>query len=138
MKRQTESKQFDSEDDVILWMINNQFGRRNLSNYQRSVLALELEAVFKEKAKESKIEKVTHFRNTNEVLPTLAKPDTRKEISQIANVSHGTLDKVKTIQAKASEEVKAQLSTGEVSINQAYQEIKKEEKKYLLRKVRII
>jgi hypothetical protein len=30
-------------------MILNQFGRRNLSNYQRSVLALELEEVFSEK-----------------------------------------------------------------------------------------
>ncbi len=81
------------------------------------------------KAKESKIEKITHFRNTNELLPMLAKPDTRKEIALIANVSHGTLDKVKVIKAKASEEIKAKLSTGEVSINQAYQDIKKEEKK---------
>jgi len=80
-------------------------------------------------AKESKIEKITHFRNTNELLPMLAKPDTRKEIALIANVSHGTLDKVKVIKAKASEEIKAKLSTGEVSINQAYQDIKKEEKK---------
>jgi hypothetical protein len=31
----------------------NQFGRRNLSNYQRSVLALELEEVFSKKAKEN-------------------------------------------------------------------------------------
>ena len=28
-------KSFDSEDDVKEWMIHNQFGRRNLSNYQR-------------------------------------------------------------------------------------------------------
>ena len=111
------------------WMILNQFGRRNLSNYQRSVLALELEEVFKAKAKESKSEKVAHFRNTGEVLPTMAKPDTRKELSKAANVSHGTLDKVKKIQEKASEEVKAKLRTGEVSINAAYKEIKKEEKK---------
>ena len=36
---------------------------------------------------------------------------------------------VKKIQEKATEEVKAKLSTGEVSINSAYQDIKKEEKK---------
>jgi site-specific DNA-methyltransferase (adenine-specific) len=36
---------------------------------------------------------------------------------------------VKVIEAKATPEVKQKLSTGEVSINQAYQEIKKEEKK---------
>jgi N6-adenosine-specific RNA methylase IME4 len=126
LEYETESKKFDNENDVREWMINNQFGRRNLSNYQRSVLALELESVFKEKAKEQQI------RKPESVLPTLAeqKPiDTRKEISQIANVSHGTLDKVKVIQATATAEVKEKLSTGEISINQAYQEIKKEEKK---------
>ena len=126
---ETESKYFKDEEAVKEWMILNQFGRRNLSNYQRSVLALELEEVFKAKAKESKSEKVAHFRNTGEVLPTMAKPDTRKELSKAANVSHGTLDKVKKIQEKASEEVKAKLRTGEVSINAAYKEIKKEEKK---------
>jgi DNA modification methylase len=126
---QTESKRFKSEEEVKEWMILNQFGRRNLSNYQRSVLALELEEVFKEKAKESKSEKVSHFRNTGEVLQKSAKPDTRKELSKVASVSHDTIAKVKKIQAQATPEVKAQLSSGEVSINQAYQNIKKEEKK---------
>jgi ParB-like chromosome segregation protein Spo0J len=37
---QSESMQFKDEDEVKEWMILNQFGRRNLSNYQRSVLAL--------------------------------------------------------------------------------------------------
>jgi site-specific DNA-methyltransferase (adenine-specific) len=55
--------------------------------------------------------------------------DTRQELAKIANVGHDTIAKVKVIEAKAPEEVKAKLSTGEVSINQAYQEIKKEEKK---------
>ena len=122
---QTQTKHFKDEDAVKEWMILNQFGRRNLSNYQRSVLALQLEEVFSKKAKENQI------RKPNSVLPTLAKQniDTRQELSKVANVSHGTLDKVKKIQAQASEEVKAKLSTGEVSINAAYQDIKKEEKK---------
>jgi N6-adenosine-specific RNA methylase IME4 len=126
---QLESMHFKDEDEVKEWMILNQFGRRNLSNYQRSVLALELEEVFSKKAKESKSEKVSHFRNTGEVLQKSAKPDTRKELSKVANVSHDTISKVKHIEAKATPEVKQKLSTGEVSINQVYQEIKKEEKK---------
>jgi len=126
---ETIQKEFENINRVKEWMIHNQFGRRNLSNYQRSVLALQLEDVFKEKAKESKSEKVSHFRQTGEVLPILAKPDTRKEISKVANVSHGTLDKVKVIQANATPEVKARLNTGTMSINEAYKEIKKEEKK---------
>lgn len=122
---ETESKHFDNEEAVKEWMILNQFGRRNLSNYQRSVLALELEDVFSKKAKENQI------RKPNSVLPMLAEQniDTRQKLSKVANVSHGTLDKVKKIQAQASEEVKAKLSSGEVSINAIYQEIKKEEKK---------
>jgi DNA modification methylase len=125
LEYQTESKRFKDESEVREWMINNQFGRRNLSNYQRGVLALELESVFSKREKKQQGKR-------NDIKPTLAesKPiETRKELSKIANVSHGTLDKVKVIESKATPEVKAQLSTGEVSINQIYQEIKKEEKK---------
>lgn len=129
LEYETESKFFKSEDDVKEWMILNQFGRRNLTLYQRTVLALELEGLFKEKAKDSKSEKVSHFRQTGEVLANLPKPDTRKELAKVANVGERTISMVKKIEEKAPEEVKEKLKTGEVSINQAYQEIKKEEKK---------
>ena len=125
LEYETESKYFKDEDDVVLWMILNQFGRRNLSNYQRSVLALELEDVFSKKAKEKQKE-------SGGAVPQIsAKPpiETRKELSKVAAVSHDTIAKVKKIQEKAPEEVKAKLRTGEVSINAAYKEIKKEEKK---------
>jgi len=129
LEYKTINKEFENEDEAKEWMILNQFGRRNLSAYQRSVLALELEDVFRIKAKESKAEKVSHFRNTGEVLQKSAKPDTRKELSKVASVSHDTIAKVKKIQEKAPEEIKTKLSTGEISINAAYKEIKKEEKK---------
>ena len=120
----TESKQFDTEGEVKEWMIMHQFGRRNLSNYQRSVLALELESVFSERAKEKQIQSGGAVIQKSEQPPIVA----IKEVAKIANVSHDTVAKVKIIQFKATPEVKAQLSTGEVSINQAYQEIKKVEK----------
>lgn len=124
LKFETESKEFESENDVREWMINNQFGRRNLSNYQRSVLALELESVFSARAKEKQKEGGGAVRQKSDK----AVVDTKKEVAKVAKVSHDTIAKVKVIEAKATPEVKAQLSTGEVSINQAYQEIKKEEK----------
>ena len=122
---QTETKHFKDEEAVKEWMILNQFGRRNLSNYQRSVLALQLEEVFSNKAKENQIRKPIS------VLAKWPKQkiNTREELSKVAQVGERTLARVKKIQAQASEEVKAKLSTGEVSINSAYQEIKKEEKK---------
>lgn len=124
---QTESKRFDNENDVREWMINNQFGRRNLSNYQRSVLALELESVFSTRAK-LKQEKGINQHSLKQISAE-APIETRKEVAKVANVSHDTIAKVKVIEAKATPEVKAQLSIGEVSINQVYQDIKKEEKK---------
>jgi len=125
---QTETKHFKDEEAVKEWMILNQFGRRNLSNYQRSVLALQLEEVFSKKAKENQGART----DISQISVKSKSIDTQKELSKVANVSHDTIAKVKKIQAQASEEVKAKLSTGEVSINAAYQDIKKEENKKLL------
>lgn len=130
----TESKSFNSEDEVKEWMILNQFGRRNLSNYQRSVLALQLEDVFKAKAKEKQKEAGGAVRQKSDK----AVIDTKKELSKVAAVSHDTIAKVKKIQEKAPEEIKAKLATGEVSINAAYKEIKKEEKKEAIQEERRI
>jgi len=128
LEYETESKNFSSEEAVKEWMILNQFGRRNLSNYQRSVLALQLEDVFKAKAKEK--QKGGQGGVLLKQKSAEAKPiETRKELSKVAAVSHDTIAKVKKIQEKAPEEIKAKLATGEVSINAAYKEIKKEEKK---------
>ena len=125
LKYESIEKSFDSEDDVKEWMIHNQFGRRNLSNFQRSVLVLELESVFSARAKEKQKEAGGAVRQISDK----AVIDTKKELAKLANVSHDTIAKVKVIQATATPEVKAKLSTGEVSINQVYQDIKKEEKK---------
>ncbi len=129
LEYKTTSKHFASEENVKEWMILNQFGRRNLSNYQRSVLALELEEVFSKKAKENIVIENKNRSTDSAKLPKRVSVDTRKELSKVAQVGERTLGMVKKIQEKAPEEVKAKLATGEVSINAAYKEIKKEEKK---------
>jgi N6-adenosine-specific RNA methylase IME4 len=126
-------KEFASESNVKEWMINNQFGRRNLSNYQRSVLALELESVFSERAKEQQIRKPESvIQISEEQKPIVA----IKEVAKIANVSHDTIAKVKKIEAVASEEVKERLNSGEISINEAYKGIKKVERAIDIKKQR--
>lgn len=128
LEYKTINKEFDNEDEAKEWMILNQFGRRNLSAYQRSVLALELEDVFRIKAKENL--KLSQGKGKQKSANLKVEPiETRKELSKVASVSHDTIAKVKKIQEKAPEEIKTKLSTGEISINAAYKEIKKEEKK---------
>lgn len=115
---------FKSRDEVIRWIILNQFGRRNLSAYDRSVLALKLKPVIAEKAKENQ------KASGGAVPQKSAEPiDTRTELARVAGVSHDTIHKVETIEAKASEPVKQQVRSGEKSINQAYLEIKDKERK---------
>ena len=124
LQYKTAEKVFDNEQAVKEWMILNQFGRRNLNNYQRSMLALELEEMFREKAKEKQ-------KKSGGAVPLKsAEPpiETRQELAKVANVGKDTIDKVKTIKEKASPEIKEKLITGEMSINQAHKEIKKEEK----------
>jgi DNA modification methylase len=130
---ETLEKEFDNIFLVKVWMIYNQFGRRNLSNYWKSVLALELEDVFREKAKENLVlsggDKKSGLQIS--VNPITDKINTQKEIAKIANVSHDTIAKVKKIQSNATPEVKEKLNTGQMSINEAYKEIKKEENEQL-------
>lgn len=57
------------------------------------------------------------------------KNETDSIVAKAAGVSHDTIAKVEKIQAKATPEVKAAVKSGEMSINQAYQAIRKEEKK---------
>ena len=126
----TVEKEFTDMNAVKEWMINNQFGRRNLNNYQRSVLALQLEDVFKAKAKENLVLSGENYGKGTQIsaYPIIQKVETRQEIAKVANVSHDTISKVKKIEATASPEIKAKVSTGQISINEAYKEIKKEEK----------
>ena len=49
----TVEKQFTDRNDAERWIILNQFGRRNLSAYDRSILALKLKPIIAENAKEN-------------------------------------------------------------------------------------
>ena len=53
---------------------------------------------------------------------------TTKELALAAGVSHDTVHRVEKILEKAPKEVITKLSTGDISINQAYQTVRREEK----------
>ncbi len=54
-----------------------------------------------------------------------------KELAKIAGISHDTMHKIETIEQKASEEIKQKLKTGDISINQAYIQVKNERSDYI-------
>lgn len=114
-----------SRDDAKIWIIQNQFGRRNLSPYTRAELALRLEPLIAGRAKANQ-------RASGGAVPTtLSKAvrpiDTRQEVAKSAKVSEGTLAKVKIIADKAPEAVKERLRRAETTINKEYKAIKQAE-----------
>ena len=108
---------FNSRDEVIQWIILNQFGRRNLSAYDRSILALKLKPVIAEKAKEQQGQRNDICQKSDKSI------DTKKELAKIAGVSHDTIHKVEVIENEAPVEIKEKVKTGELSINQGYRQV---------------
>lgn len=106
---------FLDRDAAKQWIILNQFGRRNLSAYDRSVLALKLKPIIAEQAKERQVQG-----GRGEVVQKSAQAKTRDELAKIASVSHDTIHKVETIENSGNELVKQQAKSGEISINKAY------------------
>jgi len=142
---QTVEKQFADRDEAKKWIILNQLGRRNLSDFDRGRLALRLEENFRTKAREN--QEATQYKaaagNNTEavdlsVAPKMAEPkapiNTREEVAKIAGLSHGTIDKIKAIKEKATVELKEAVSEGIVSINTAaaIAELKPEEQNEIL------
>jgi hypothetical protein len=111
--------QFKDRDEAKAWIIMNQFGRRNLSTYDRSVLALKLKPLIAEKAKQKEHErKMTSQKSDESHFPEI---DTKKELAKVAGVSHDTIHKVEVIEAKATPALKEDVKNGDLSINKAYQ-----------------
>lgn len=130
----TVQKEFTDRNDALRWIILNQFGRRNLPAYERAKLALRLKPVIAEKAKENKINAANKMNASTgnnvstEICENVKPIDTQKEIAKAAGVSHDTIAKVEKIERQAAPEVKEQLRKGELSINQAYQTVRRDEK----------
>jgi phage N-6-adenine-methyltransferase len=109
---------FESENDVFLWIIKNQLGRRNITAYCRAQLALRLKPVITEKAKENmSVGGKQGLQKSDK--PCVTPIDTRQELAEIAGLSHDTISKVEYINKNAEPEIKALVESGNISINQA-------------------
>jgi protein gp37 len=116
---------FESRNDAKIWIIRNQFARRNLSAFQRSELALELKPLIEAKAKENQGTRTDILQNSAKSIEPI---DTRKELAKVAGVSHDTIARVEKIIERSSPEIIQKIRAGDLTINKAYTEIKEQEK----------
>lgn len=119
---------FPSRDAAKIWIIQNQFSRRNLSPFQRAELVMKLEPLIAVKAKERQAQG-----GKEKVVQTFAQaPDeskTRALTAGLANISSETYRKAKTISEKAPETTKAALRNGTTTINKVFTDIHRAERR---------
>jgi uncharacterized protein YecT (DUF1311 family) len=103
------------------WIIRNQLGRRNLSNYAKGKLAMKLEEIFAIQAKENQRAggNTSIVGRKNSAQPLKA----RDRAAESLGISHDTLRKTKTIEEEATPEIKARVEAGEISLNSAYNQV---------------
>jgi len=132
---ETKSKSFSSEDDVKIWMLDNQFGKRNLSDAQRYLNRNEKRKLLKAQGLEKY--KKTVGRPLKKSLSTidndLLKHNTQKIIANELGWSTGKVAMADIVFKKAKPEIEEKVLKNEITINQAYKEIKKEEKVNLIK-----
>jgi hypothetical protein len=110
-------------EEAKIWVIENQLGRRNLTDYQRGKLTLELKTMIQKKAKDHL--KTSTGGKSPQPLQKSANPapiDTREELAKLAGVSHDPIHKIEVIEKEGPPEIKQAAEKGEISINKAYKE----------------
>ena len=91
-------------------------GRRYLNDAQRVKYVLMQKPTMKAKAKKNKLGK-------GKVLQKSEKLNVQKELAQLADVSHDTLNKVERVLDARNKSVIAQMLAGDISINAAYKTV---------------
>lgn len=118
---------FKSRDAAKIWIIENQFARRNLQSYMRGVLALELEPLYAAEAKRRMSDGGGSGKSGRQKSDNPIRTDER--IANVAGVSRDTIRKVKAIETEAGKGNETAIAARELvikgskSINRAYNEI---------------
>ena len=128
----TSEREFDSRDAAKIWIIENQFGRRNLDVYIRGALAIKLKSLYESEARRHSDANLR--RGTK--IPDSQNSDTRgigrtdERLAKIAGVSRDTIRKIEKIETEAANgnakaiEARNALISGETkSINSAYNSV---------------
>lgn len=106
-----------TREDVKQWMLDQQLGRRNLTETERYEIVQRFKSIFEKKAKDNQ-----SFGGKG--LTNLSKVNTRKEMAKATGVSEGTYQKLDKVMQSDNEEVKQKVRAKEISIDKAYQEMK--------------
>ncbi len=109
--------ELETRENVKQWMLEQQLGRRNLSDAEKYEIVQKFKSVFEKKAKENQS-------SGGKGLTNLSKVNTRKEMAKAVGVSEGTYQKLDKVMQSDNEDLKQKLREKKVSTDKAYQEIR--------------
>ena len=109
--------ELETREDVKQWMLEQQLGRRNLSEVEKYEIVQKFKSVFQKKAKENQS-------LGGKGIPNLVKVNVQEEMAKFVGVSKGTYSKLDKIMLSDNEEIKQQLREKKISVDKAYREIK--------------
>lgn len=109
-----QNTQFQSMQDVHLWMIDQHLGRRSVSDFQRGVLALRKQEIAAERRAQALAPSAQQTKQP-EPEPLLS----REAIAKAARLSSGQVVMIEKIQKQAAPELVAAVKSGAISINAA-------------------
>ena len=124
-----QNSSFQSIEEVMLWMIDNQLGRRSVTDFQRGVLALrkrdlisarvqaEMDATRPAKTEEETDN--TTPASTSETAAPTSPIKTREDIARVAGISSNTIGQIEKIRKTAAPELVEAVRAGAISINAA-------------------
>ena len=108
---QTIEREFETREDVIVWIARNQMARRNITQFSRDELALAIKEALETKGK----------LNMSQGLSVSDKPhNTQAEIAKLANTSTGGIAQSEVIRKKAPKSIKEKARNGDISRDRAY------------------
>lgn len=117
---------FEDRDEAIIWIIKNQFGRRNLLPFQRSELALKMKRMVQARAKEKQTSVLKQNATVSQKSDERESPiRTDEELAKMAGVSRYTIRQAEKIIVEGTPEQKERARTGGQgnTVNAIYNEI---------------
>ena len=141
-------RDFSTEKEARIWMIINQLGRRNVIDFVRGEMALELKKLLREVAEEHSSSNNRYMQSTEkEPINECQNFDTRRhktmneknrdrvdsQIGNAARLSREQIRRIEFLKETATPEDLEELRSGEKSINEKYTKIKKEQRQETLK-----
>lgn len=110
-------EELHNRDEVKQWMLEQQLGRRNISEVERYEIVQRFKTLFEERAKKNQSAGGKGLTNLQTV-------NVRKEMAKVTGTSEGTYQKLDKIMQSDNEEVKQKLKNKKISVDKAYKEIR--------------